>query len=85
MVGVVGERHLEVEPGEELRVPRRDLATRGEDAVELLELADAERRREVVEAIVETEPAVLQPARGLEPTLVAQRDEQLVLLRRRRS
>ena len=79
MVGVVGERQLDVDVGEQLRVRRRDLATRREDPVELLELADPERRRDVVEPVVEAEPPVLQPARRLEPALVAQRDEQLVL------
>src|SRR5262249_57659623 len=82
VVGVVGERKLEVEPREELRVARRDLASAGEDAVELLELSDAERRRDVVEPVVEAEAPVLEPARRLEAALVAQRDEQLVLLGR---
>ena len=85
MVGVVGQRRLEVEPGEELRVALGDLAPRLEDPVEPLELADSECGRDVVEAVVEAEPAVLEPARGLEPALVAERDELLVLLGARRS
>ena len=82
MVGVVRQRQLDVEAGEQLGVARGDLAPRVEDAVELLELPDPERRRDVVEPVVEAEPAVLEPARRLEPALVAQRDEQLVLLGR---
>ena len=85
MIVVVGERRLDVDPGEQLVVARRDAATRREDAVELLELPDPERGREVVEAVVVAEPPVLQPARRLEAALVAQRDEQLVLVGRRRS
>src|SRR5204862_4710682 len=72
----------EVEPRQELRVARGDLAPAREDAVELLELSDAERGRDVVEAVVVAEASVLQPARRLEAPLVAQRDEQLVLLAR---
>ena len=79
MVVVVGERRLDVDAGEELGVARRDLAPPGEDPVELLELADPERGREVVEAVVVAEPAVLEPARRLEAALVAERHEQLVL------
>ena len=79
VVGVVRKRCLDVDVGEQLVVDRGDTTPRGEDPVELLELADAERRREVVEPVVVTKPSVLQPARGLEPALVPQRDEQLVL------
>ena len=79
VVGVVRERRLDVDVGEQLVVDAGDGAARREDPVELLELADAERRRQVVEAVVVTEASVLQPARRLEPSLVAQRDEQLVL------
>ena len=81
VVGVVRERRLDVDAGEQLVVDAlRRARARLEDPVELLELADAECRREVVEAVVVTEAAVLQPARSLEPALVAQRDEQLVLV-----
>ena len=79
MVGVVRERRLDVDVGEQLAVDGCDRAAGGEDPVELLELPDAERGREVVEAVVVTEASVLEPARRLEPALVAQRDEQLVL------
>ena len=82
MVVVVGQRQLDIHIREQLRVALGDRPPRLEDPVELLELADPERRRDVVEAIVVTEPPVLEPARRLEPPLVAQRDEQLVLLRR---
>ena len=85
VVGVVGERRLDVDVREQLAVARRDLAARREDPVELLELADPERGREVVEAVVVAEAPVLEPARRLEAALVAQRDEQLVLRPRRRS
>ena len=66
MVRVVGERRLEVDVAQQLVVALGDCAPRLEDAVELLELPDPERGRDVVEAVVVTEPPVLQPARRLE-------------------
>ena len=80
MVCVIGERRLDVDACEQLRVALGDLARAREDPVEPLELPDAERGGDVVEPVVEAEPAVLEPARRLEPSLVAQRDDQLVLL-----
>src|SRR5207247_9310904 len=56
------------------------LWSRGEDPVGLLQLSDPERRGDVVEAVVVAEASVHEPRAGLEPPLVAQRDEQLVLL-----
>ena len=82
VVGVVRQRELDVEAGEQLGVAIGDLAAGLEDAVEPLELPDSERRRDVVEPVVEAEPAVLEPAAAVEPALVAKRDEQLVLLGR---
>ena len=83
MVGVVRQRKLDVEAGEQLGVALGDLAASLEDAVEPLELADSERGRDVVEPVVEAEPAMLEPAAAVEAALVAERDEQLVLLGRR--
>jgi hypothetical protein len=72
VIRVVGKRRLDVDNRQELAVAVRDLPAPREDPVELLELADAERRREIVEAVVEPQAAVLEPARRLEPPLVAQ-------------
>src|SRR5437588_347569 len=63
----------------EARPERGDFAPAGEDLLELLQLANPKRGGDVVQAVVEAEAAVLEPARGLEPSLVAERDEQLVL------
>ena len=52
VVVVVGERRLDVDAGEQLVVARGDPAPRRQDPVELLELADAERSRDVVEPVV---------------------------------
>ena len=82
MVGVVGQRQLDADIRQQLRVHGRDRAARLEDPVELLDLTDPERGREVVEAVVVTEAPVLEPRRRLEPPLVPQRDEQLVLVGR---
>ncbi len=83
VVGVVGERHLDaVDVAQELAVPRRDLAPQAQDLVELLELPDPERRAHIVEAVVEAEPHVLEPAAVVAATLVAQRPQQPPLLLR---
>src|SRR6266511_3286140 len=79
MVVVVRERRLHLEALEQLRVAVRDLCASGEDPVELLELPDPERGGHVVEAVVVTEAPVQEPRARLEPSLVAQRREQLVL------
>ena len=84
VIGVVGKRCLDVDISQQLAVDGCNGTARSEDPVELLELADAERRRDIVEAVVVTKASVLQPARRLEPALVPERDEQLVLLRRAR-
>src|SRR6266511_3175779 len=76
---VVCERRLHLEALEQPRVAGRDLCASGEDPVELLELTDPERRGHVVEAVVVTEAPVQEPRARLEPSLVAQRREQLVL------
>src|SRR5581483_12238910 len=48
--------------------------------VELLELSDADRGADVVEAVVESEPHVLEPPAIVAAALVAQRAEQAPLL-----
>ena len=64
-------------PASSSRVARRDRrSARVEDPVELLELADADRRADVVDAVVEAEPRVLEPAAAVRAPLVAQRLEQ---------
>ena len=61
--------------GEQLAVSgRRSLAQR-QDRVELLELADPERRADVVDAVVVAEPRVIEPAAAVGATLVAHADE----------
>ncbi len=57
MIGVVGERQLDaLDPAEHLPVARGHLGAQLEDPVELLDLREPERRRDVVEAIVVAEP-----------------------------
>ncbi len=64
VVVVVGERRLDVDVARAARRSARRPRRRAvEDAVELLELPDPERRRDVVEAVVVAEPSVLEPAR----------------------
>ena len=46
-----------------------------EDPVELLELADPERGAHVVDAVVEAEARVVEPAAAVGAALVAQADE----------
>ena len=76
VVGVVGERDLEpVDAGEQLAVAGRGGLAHGEDPVELLELADPERGADVVDAVVEAEPRVVEPAAAVGAALVAQADE----------
>ena len=80
VVVVVGERRLDVDARAATSAYRvGDLGARREDLVEPLDLADAERGGDVVEAVVVAEPAVQEPRARLEPPLVPQRDEQLVL------
>ena len=74
-----------VDVGQQLRVARGDLGAAGQDPVELLELADPDRGPDVVDAVVEPEPRVVEPAAAVGATLVAQALEQLPrLLRPRR-
>jgi hypothetical protein len=85
VVVVVGDRRLDVDALEQRRVQVRDVGAGSEDLVELLDLADPQRRRDVVVAIVVAEPAVLEPRARLEPPLVPQRDEAARLRARRSS
>src|SRR5690349_14612657 len=83
MIGVVRERELDaVDVAEQLAVARSDIAPQGEDLVELLDLPDPERCAHVVEAVVVTEPHVLEPTAGIAAALIAQRAEQPPLLLR---
>src|SRR5581483_3722117 len=52
------------------------------DLVELLQLADADGRADVVEAVVVAEPDVLEPSARVPPALVSQRPQQAPLLLR---
>jgi len=62
MVGVVGARQAEaVDAPEQLRVACRHLAAPGEDPLQLLELPDPDGRTNVVDAVVEPEPGVIEP------------------------
>ena len=73
MVGVVGARQLDaVDVTEELGVVGGDARARSEDLVEALELANAHRRRDVAQAVVEAETDMLEPAAGIASTLVAE-------------
>ena len=76
VVGVVGERQLEpVDVREQLAVAGRRGPAQRQDRVELLELADPERRADVVDAVVEAEPCMVEPATAVGATLVAEADE----------
>src|SRR4051794_16935841 len=75
VVAIVGERRVDVHAVEERRVAGGDVRTAREHRVELLELADPERRREVVQPVVEAEAPVLEPRARVEAALVAQRHE----------
>ena len=67
VVGVVRERQLDVRrPRAARRSARATAARRARISSSFSSCADAERRRDVVEAVVEAEPAVLEPARRLE-------------------
>ncbi len=80
MVDVVGERRLDpIHVDEQLVIAGSDLRTRGEQVVELLELTDPDRGREVVEAVVVPVARVIEPAVGVRPALVPEAREQLPL------
>ena len=73
MVVVVGERQLEpVHVREQLCVARRGRLAQGENRVELLELTDSEGGADIVDAVVEPEPRVVEPAAAVGAALVAQ-------------
>ena len=74
---VVGARQDEtVGAGQKLVVPRGHGAPPGENQVQLLELAQADRRADVVDPVVEAEPRVVEPPAAVGPALVAQALEQ---------
>ena len=74
---VVGARQLEaVDVLEQPPVARRRVAPPRQDRVELLQLADADRGPDVVDAVVEPEPCVLEPAAAVRAALVAKACEQ---------
>ena len=78
---VVRERRLDtVDPGQELRVPRRDSVPALQDLVELVELRDPDRRADVVEAVVVAEPRVLQPSAVVGAALVPEALQQPPIL-----
>ena len=81
MIGVVGERDLDtVDVAQELAVPLGNLAPQPQDLVELLELRDPDRRADVVQAVVEPEPHVVEPAAFVAAALIAQRAQREPLL-----
>ena len=81
MVGVVRERNLDAfDLAQELRVARGDLGTELEDAVELLDLREPERGREVVEAVVVAEARVREPFAGVAAALVGEALQERPLL-----
>jgi len=57
---------------EEPGIARRDERPRPQDGVELLELAQSDRRADVVDPVVEAQPCVLEPAARVGPALVAE-------------
>ena len=65
---------------EQALVPRSDSCARLEYSGKLLELADPDRRADVVDAVVEAEPRVLEPAAAVGATLVAKALEQAPLV-----
>ena len=73
MVGVVSERWLDAVDARRAapRSAQRPPAREREDRVELLELGDADRGGDVVEAVVVAEPRVLEPAARVGAALVA--------------
>src|SRR6202022_2006910 len=65
-----------VNAGEELAVARRRRAPRLQDRVQLLELAEADCRGHVVEAVVVAKPRMLEPATAVGAALVGERLEE---------
>ena len=67
-----GRRRDALDVAEQRVVARGDRGARGEDLVEPLDLADADRRRHVVEPVVEAQPVVLEPVAGVGAPLVGE-------------
>jgi hypothetical protein len=73
VIDVVGARQLQARNvDQQRRVPGGDRGSRLENGVELLELSEPDRGADVVDAVVEAEPRVLEPAAGVGAALVAQ-------------
>src|SRR5439155_20015413 len=69
-----------VDVAQQLPVAGGDACAQLQNLIELLELPDPERGTYVVEAVVEAEPHVLEPAARIAAALVPQRAEQPPLL-----
>ena len=81
MVLVVRERNLDAfDLAQKLRVARGDPGTELEDAVELLDLREPERSRDVVEAVVVAEARMREPLARVAPTLVGKALQERPLL-----
>ena len=72
-------------PGQRLAVERGDPRAVGEHAVEALELREADRARDVGEAVVEAEAVVVEPAHVGRAALVALGVDALLHAPRRRA
>src|SRR3954453_13100052 len=81
MVGVVGTERLDVHVREQLAVASSRLGAQLQEPVELLELADPDRRLHVDPAVVPADPNVVEPgAARVLATLVAEAADELPFL-----